>query len=50
MLGFFSFKTANWIMQGIEAMHMIKKLQIKNFFRDYKNDKNFVEKMFGIAA
>ena len=38
MLGLFSFMTANWILQGIEAMHMIKKIQIKDFFEMYKND------------
>jgi len=39
MMGFFSFKTANWLIQGIEAMHMIKKVQIKHYFRDYKMTK-----------
>jgi transposase-like protein len=32
MLGFQSFKTANWIIQGIEAMHMIKKNPDKKLF------------------
>jgi IS6 family transposase len=50
MMGFFSFKTANWIILGIEAMHMIKKVQIKHYFRDYKNDKVFIESLFGIPA
>ena len=50
MLGFFSFKTAYWIIQGIEAMHMIHKIQVKNYFKDYKNDNDFIKKMFGIAS
>jgi len=29
---------------------MIHKIQVKNYFKDYKNDKDFIEKMFGIAA
>ena len=50
MLGFYSFKTANWIIQGIEAMHMIHKIQIKDFFKNYKNDKVFIDSLFGIAV
>ncbi len=50
MPGFFSFKTANWIIQGIEAVQMIKKIQIKDFFKFYKNDKIFIGKLFGISA
>jgi len=50
MMGFFSFKTADWIIQGIESMHMIHKIQVKNYFKYYKNDKVFIENIFGIAA
>ena len=50
MLGFFSFKTANRILQGIEAMHMIKKIQIKDFFKCFRNEKNFMNILLGIAA
>jgi len=50
MLGFFSFRTANYIIKGIEAMHMIRKIQIKDFFKNYLNDKIFINNLFGIAA
>lgn len=50
MLGFFSFKTANWIIQGIEVMHMIKKIQIKDFFKCFGNEKFFINKLLGIAG
>lgn len=48
MLGFFSFKT--WILQGVEAMRMMKKIWIKDFFKYFGNDKIFIDNLPGITA
>ena len=32
----------------METLHMIHKTQVKNYFRDYKNEQEFLNMLFGI--
>ncbi|GAA3332502.1 hypothetical protein GCM10020331_092890 [Ectobacillus funiculus] len=51
MLGLKSFRTATYILSGIEAMHMIKKRS--KFIKGVKsaqNRKEFIDKLFGIVS
>ncbi len=50
MLGFKSFRTATYILSGIEAMHMIKKKQLHQGVKSVQNQKDFIDKLFGIAS
>ena len=48
---FRSFHTAEKTMEGIEAMHMMRKGQVKRLDgRDARGQEKFIESMFGIAA
>ncbi|WP_286130477.1 IS6 family transposase [Bacillus sp. 37MA] len=49
MLGFKSYKTATYILSGIEAMHMIKKGQVHQGVKSAQNEVEFIHKLFGIA-
>ncbi|PHC70678.1 IS6 family transposase, partial [Bacillus pseudomycoides] len=50
MLGFKSFRTATYILSGIEAMHMMKKKQLHQGRKSAQNQKDFIDKLFGIAS
>ncbi|MFB9759094.1 IS6 family transposase [Ectobacillus funiculus] len=50
MLGLKSFRTANYILSGIEAMHMIKKKQVHQGVKSAQNRKEFIDKLFGIVS
>lgn len=50
MLGFKSFRTATYILSGIEAMHMMKKQQLHQGVKSAQNQKDFIDKWFGIAS
>ncbi|MGG3528279.1 IS6 family transposase [Bacillus pseudomycoides] len=50
MLGFKSFRTATYILSGIEAMHMMKKKQFHQGVESAQNQKDFIDKLFGIAS
>ena len=48
---FRAFNTAERTLQGVEAMHMIKKGQVKRLDgRDALGQVKFIESLFGIAA
>ena len=48
---FRSFHTAEKTMEGIEAMHMMRKGQVKRLDgRDALGQVKFIESLFGIAA
>jgi transposase, IS6 family len=50
MLGLKSFRTATYILSGIEAMHMIKKKQVHQGVKSAQNRKEFIDKLFGIVS
>ncbi|WP_243526916.1 IS6 family transposase [Bacillus pseudomycoides] len=50
MLGFKSFRTATYILSGIEEMHMMKKKQLHQGVKSAHNQKDFIDKLFGIAS
>jgi transposase-like protein len=50
MLGFKTYETATSIVRGIEAMHMMKKGQVHQGVKSAQNRKEFIDKLFGIAA
>ncbi|MGE6367236.1 IS6 family transposase [Bacillus paramycoides] len=50
MLGLKSLRTATLILSGIEAMHMIKKEQINLRDQSVRNQKNFINQLFGLIA
>ncbi len=50
MLGLKSFRTATYILSGIEAMHMIKKKQVHQGVKSAQNRKEFIDQLFGIAS
>jgi transposase-like protein len=43
MLGLKSFRTATYILSGIEAMHMIKKKQVHQGVKSAQNRKEFID-------
>ena len=50
-LGFKSFSTARRTLSGFEAMHMIRKGQVKGIGKgEIKKQAEFIEAMFGVAA
>ena len=49
MLGFQSFRSANQIFKGIEAMNMIKKGQINNLNYSVLNEVKCINQLFGIV-
>ncbi|PEP89604.1 DDE-type integrase/transposase/recombinase, partial [Bacillus toyonensis] len=50
MLGFKSFQTAMSILNGVEAMHMIKKEQINLQDQSVQNQNIFSNQLFGLTA
>ncbi|MGG3524253.1 IS6 family transposase [Bacillus pseudomycoides] len=50
MLGFKSFRTATYILSGIETMHMMKKNQLHQEVKSAQNQKEFIHQMFGLIA
>ncbi len=51
MQGFRSFHTAERTLEGVEALHMVRKGQVKRLDgRDALGQAKFVESLFGIAA
>jgi transposase-like protein len=50
MLGLKSFRTAKQILAGVEAMHMIRKEQIDLRDQSVQNQKEFIHRLFGLAA
>ncbi|MGG2065177.1 IS6 family transposase [Bacillus sp. S14(2024)] len=50
MLGLKSFRTATYIISGIEAMHMVKKGQPVLLDKSVQNQVNFIHQLFGISA
>ncbi|MCQ6531252.1 DDE-type integrase/transposase/recombinase, partial [Bacillus mycoides] len=50
MLGLKSFRTAIFILAGVEAMHMIKKEQIDLRDQSVKNQNIFINQLFGLTA
>ncbi|MDZ4417401.1 IS6 family transposase, partial [Bacillus cereus] len=50
MLGLKSFRTATFILAGVEAMHMIKKEQIDLWDQSVQNQKQFIHQLFGLTA
>ncbi|MBJ8055549.1 IS6 family transposase [Bacillus cereus] len=50
MLGFKSFKTAAFILSGVEAMHMMKKGQLHRQVKSIQNELKLIHKLFGIAS
>jgi len=45
-----SFRTATYILSGIEAMHMMKKDQVHQGVKSTQNRKEFIDKLFGIVS
>ena len=50
MLGFKSLKTAKKTLSGIEAMHIIKKGQIKNFIKSVLFEVQFINNILGVTC
>ena len=50
MLGLKSFRTAAYILSGIEAMHMIKKKQVHQGVKSVQNEVEFIHRLFGITT
>ncbi len=50
MLGFKSFETATSILSGVEAMHMLKKRQLRLQVESVQNEVEFIHTLFGIAS
>jgi transposase-like protein len=49
MLGFQSFRSADKILKGIEAMNMIKKEQINDLNYSVLNEIKYINQLFGIV-
>ena len=49
MLEFQSFRSANKILKGIEAMNMIKKRQVNNLNYSVLNEGKYINHLFGIV-
>ena len=50
MLGFQTFQTAQWIICGVEIMHMLKKEQISQREKSVQNEGAFIHQLFGIVG
>ena len=50
MLGLKSFRTATYILSGIEAMHMIKKKQVHQGVKSVQNEVEFIHRLFRITT
>ena len=49
MLGLKSFRTATFIISGIETMHIVKKGQLV-YGKSVQNQVRFIHQLFGITA
>ncbi|WP_090920396.1 IS6 family transposase [Bacillus sp. 71mf] len=49
MLGLKSLRTANCILSGVEAIHMMRKGQLHQRVKSARNEAEFIHKMFGLA-
>jgi transposase, IS6 family len=49
MLGFKSFQTATWILNGVEAMRIMKKVQIHQEAKTVQIEIEFIHKLFGVV-
>jgi transposase-like protein len=49
MLGLKSFRTATYILSGIEVMHMLKKKQVHQQVKSVQNQREFIHGLYGIA-
>jgi transposase, IS6 family len=50
MLGLKSFRTATYILSGIEVMHMLKKKQVHQQVKSVQNQREFIHDLLGIAS
>ena len=50
MLGLKSFRTATYILSGIEAMHMIKKKQVHQGVKSVQSEVEFIHRLFRITT
>lgn len=50
MLGFKSFKSAKQTLSGIKAMHMLKKVQVKNSIKSVLFEVQFINTILGIES
>ena len=50
MLGLKSFRTATYILSGIEAMHMIKKKQVHQGVKSAQNEVEFIHRLFRLTT
>ena len=50
MLGLKSYRTATYILSGLEAMHMIKKKQVHQWVKYAQNQKEYIHKLFGLVS
>jgi transposase, IS6 family len=50
MLGLKSFRTATYILSGIEVMHMLKKKQVHQEVKSAQGRKVFIHQLFGLAS
>jgi transposase, IS6 family len=50
MLGLKSFRTATYILSGIEVMHMIKKKQVHQGVKSAQNEVEFIHRLFRIIT
>ena len=48
MIGLKTFETVINTILIVEIMHMIHKAQVKNYFRDYKSEQDFIDQLFEI--
>ncbi len=50
MLGLKSLRTANCILGGVEAMHMMRKGQLHQRVKSARNEAEFIRKLFGLTV
>ena len=50
ILGFKTFQTDQWIICGIENMHMLKKEQISQRETSVQHEVAFIHQLFGVVA
>lgn len=50
MLGLKSFRTATYILSGIEIIHMLKKKQVYQEVKSAQGRKEFIHQLFGLAS
>lgn len=50
MLGFKSFERAVHIISGIKAMYIVKKGQSMKEMKSARNEKQFIDELFGLSS